>query len=146
MALGWGRGERLFRLPSLPAVAALVAIPPFGVSTPEAYQQIDAAARETARGSIALDHAALETWGSVARLGGNDFESVLFSSEPRLRSLFERMAETRPFLVRLSGSGSAIVALYKSPEERDRAAGVLDQRQATLIKTATRDRPPAPPA
>src|SRR5262249_32319670 len=43
MALGWGRGERLFRLPSLPAVAALVAVPPFGVSTPEAYRQIDSA-------------------------------------------------------------------------------------------------------
>jgi 4-diphosphocytidyl-2-C-methyl-D-erythritol kinase len=145
LALGWGRGERLFRLPSLPPTAALLAVPPFGVSTPDAYRQLDATARETSRGSVLLDQTALETWGSVARLGGNDFESVLFSSEPRLRSLFERMAETRPFLVRLCGSGSAIIALYKSAAERDQAASVLDTRHARFISTMTRNQPPAQP-
>src|SRR6185503_4142944 len=37
LALGWGRGERLFRVPAPPNAPVLLAIPPIGVSTPEAY-------------------------------------------------------------------------------------------------------------
>ena len=70
-ALGWGRGERLFRLAPLPTAPALVAFPSTGVATPDAYRwwdELHAAPPSPARGPVVLDAAALASWGSVGRL------------------------------------------------------------------------------
>ena len=137
-ALAWGRGERLFRLTAPKPAPVLLAVPSYGISTKLAYDLIDAArTTDGPRGSVVLDGAAFDTWGAIARLGGNDFESVVFAREPALRELFERMAETRPLLVRLSGSGSAIVAVYKNEAERDAAAGAVGERETRPIRTET---------
>lgn len=142
MAIGWGRGERLFRLAPPRPAPVLLAVPGFGISTARAYQVLDArSAKEERRGSVVLDAEAFGTWGGVGRLGGNDFENVVLGTEPVARDLFERMAETRPLLVRLSGSGSALIAVYKSERERDDAATMLGERSWTLIKTMTRAQP-----
>jgi 4-diphosphocytidyl-2-C-methyl-D-erythritol kinase len=147
LAIGWGRGERLFRLPSPGPAPALVAVPREGVATKDAYELLDAwQAREERRGAVVLDAAAFDTWGGIGRLGGNDFENPVFGVRPEFRELFERMAETRPLLVRLSGSGSAIVAIYKSETERDGAALTVGERDQTLIRTAMRAQPAPAPA
>lgn len=140
LALGWNRGERLFRLAPPAPAPALVAVPPFGVSTPEAYGLLDTHGHADGprRGSVLLDGTAFDTWASIGRLGGNDFESVVFGREPRLRALFERVAETRPLVARLSGSGSAVVALYRTEGEREDAAMMVGERDQRLIRTATR--------
>ena len=107
-----------------------------------AYGLVDAAHAEgQPRGPVVLDQPSFETWGGIGRLGGNDFESVVFQQEPTLRDLFERMAETRPLLVRLSGSGSAVFAVYKSDAERDAAAQRIGEQDLALIRTATRQAP-----
>jgi 4-diphosphocytidyl-2-C-methyl-D-erythritol kinase len=146
-ALAWGRGERLFRLAPLPAAAALVALPPFRVATPDAYRWWDEMQGPTAvaRGALALDAAALTTWGSVGRLGGNDFETIVFSRHAPLRALFEQLAQTHPYWVRMCGSGSAVAAVYASAGQRDDAAAMLGERRHTLFKTMTRAVPPFPP-
>lgn len=147
MALGWGHGERLFRIPSPAAAPALVAVPPEGMSTRDAYAMIDAwQSREERRGAVLLEGEAFDSWGRIGRLGGNDFENAVFGARPALRDLFERMAQTRPLLVRLSGSGSAIVALYKTAGERDAAAAAIGEREQRLICTTTRTAPAEPPA
>lgn len=138
-ALAWGRGERQFRLPPLPAAPALIAVPHFGVATPEAYRWWDAMHPEPApRGPVLLDAEAFAGWGSVGRLGGNDFELPVFGKHPELRALFERLASTRPLWVRLSGSGSAVAAVYKTARDRDDAASVVDRKTVTPIATTTR--------
>jgi 4-diphosphocytidyl-2-C-methyl-D-erythritol kinase len=138
-ALAWGRGERLLRLPAPPGAPALLVVPPFGVSTKDAYARLAAARQlEPRRGAVALDLDALGTWGSIGRLGGNDFESALFGLRPELKAVFERLAETGPVLARLAGSGSALVAVYKTVGQRDDAALRLGERDYRLIKTATR--------
>ena len=146
LALGWGRGERLYRVPPPPGAPALLAVPSFGISTPDAYAALDAAREHhPPRGAIVLDPSAFDTWGNIGRLGGNDFESVAFGKDPRLRDLFERVASTRPLLVRLSGSGSAILAVYQTDGARDAASKVIGERDQRLIHTATRSVPaPAP--
>src|SRR5207247_9056950 len=73
----------------------------------------------SARGPVALDADALATWGSIGRLGGNDFEGIVFAKHPDVRTLYERMAEPGPIWVRLCGAGSAIAAVYKKESERD---------------------------
>lgn len=138
-ALAWGRGERLFRLAPPPAAPVLLLIPPTGVGTKEAYERLDAAQlHEGRRGAIVLDADALTTWGGIGRLGGNDFESVIFGDHPELKAAFERLAETGPLAVRLSGSGSALIAVYRNEASR----GAAEQRLAgggyRLLRTETR--------
>jgi 4-diphosphocytidyl-2-C-methyl-D-erythritol kinase len=139
LAVAWGRGERQFRLPAPPSLPALVAIPPIEVATPDAYRWWDEQNPTTsARGPVALDADALATWGSIGRLGGNDFEAPVFGKHPELRALYERLAGTGPLWVRLCGSGSAVAAVYKKESERDAAVQRLGEKQQRLIKTATR--------
>jgi 4-diphosphocytidyl-2-C-methyl-D-erythritol kinase len=139
LALAWGRGERQFRMPAPPSLPALVAVPQIQVATPEAYAWWDEQNRSPSpRGPVTLDADALSTWGSIGRLGGNDFETVVFAKHPQLRSLYERIAGTGPVWVRLCGSGSAVAAVYKKERERDDAMQRIGEKQQRLIKTATR--------
>ena len=138
-ALAWGRGERLFRLPALPAAAALIAVPKTTVATPEAYGWWDAMHPDPApRGLVVLDAAALAKWGSVGRIGGNDFEIPVFGKHAELRVLYERLAATQPFWVRLCGSGAAVAAVYRTERDRDDAATQLGERAQRVIATMTR--------
>src|SRR6266705_3199113 len=135
LALAWGRGERLYRLAPPPSVPALVVVPPIPVSTPDAYRWWDELHPDVpARGPIMLDADALATWGSIGRLGGNDFEVAVFGKHPPLRALYERLAGTRPLWVRLCGSGSAVAAVYKSARDRDDAAAQLGTKLQQLVK------------
>ncbi|HEY3280424.1 MAG TPA: 4-(cytidine 5'-diphospho)-2-C-methyl-D-erythritol kinase [Gemmatimonadales bacterium] len=139
LALAWGRGERLFRLNPPPTAPALVAVPPVSIATPDAYRWWDEAnPTPAARGPVALDADALATWGSIGRLGGNDFESPVFGKHPELRALYERLAGTGPVWVRLCGSGSAVAAVYKKESERDDAAQRMSPKECRVIATATR--------
>ena len=137
MALAWGRGERLFRLPAPKPAPALLVVPPFGISTKKAYDRLDAGRSEQGRGAVAFELDGFGTWGGIARLGGNDFEVPVFGQEPALRDLFERLCGTRPLLARMTGSGSALIALYRSEGDRDVAAEELAGTDCQLIKTST---------
>ncbi len=139
LALAWGRGERQFRMQAPPSLPALVAVPPIQVATPDAYAWWDAQNRSPSpRGPVTLDADALSTWGSIGRLGGNDFEAVVFGKHPELRALYERVAATAPVWVRLCGSGSAVAAVYKKERERDDAVERLGEKHQVLIRTTTR--------
>jgi len=139
LALAWGRGERQFHMPPPPSLPALVAVPPIQVATPDAYAWWDEQNRSPApRGPVNLDADALSTWGSIGRLGGNDFETVVFGKRPELRSLYQRVAETGPVWVRLCGSGSAIAAVYTKERERDDAVQRLGTKDQVVIRTSTR--------
>lgn len=142
LALAWGRGERMFRIASPSPAPALLVLPPFGVSTPKAYELLDQG-RDWGhpRGPVVLDAAAFGTWGGIARLGGNDFEVPVFGKEPVLRALYEKLCATRPLLARLSGSGSALIALYRSAGDRDAAALEIGERGHRLLSTMTRAAP-----
>ena len=148
-ALAWGRGERLYRLgPCPPAAPALIAVPPVAVATPDAYRWWDEMHPAPAtRGPVVLDAEAFASWGSIGRLGGNDFEVPVFSRHGELRALYERLAQTGPLWVRLCGSGAAIAAVYRTGRDRDDAAVTLAGRNVTVIATSTRSTAaPAPSA
>jgi 4-diphosphocytidyl-2-C-methyl-D-erythritol kinase len=144
LALGWGRGERLLALPPLPAAPVLLLTPAVGVGTSEAYGWLDAARQSAGRrGAVALDLDALSRWGDIGRLAGNDFESVVFARAPEIRAAFEALVRTRPLVCRMSGSGSALFAVYRSARDRDDARSTLGRKHGqveaaeTLIGTPT---------
>jgi 4-diphosphocytidyl-2-C-methyl-D-erythritol kinase len=138
LALGWGHGERLLALPPLPRAPVLLLTPPAPVRTAEAYGWVDAAHQGASRrGAVTLDLEALATWGSVARLAGNDFESVVFARMPAVRSAFEALVATRPLLCRMSGSGSTLFAVYRTAAEREDAAMMLGRKHGRVTATET---------
>src|SRR5207237_1147283 len=95
--------------------------------------------------AIELAQDAAAAWGSIGRLGGNDFEMPVFGKHPPLRALFERLAATHPYWVRLCGSGSAVAAVYASERLRDDARMQLGEKQQRLIDTTTRAVPAGGP-
>jgi 4-diphosphocytidyl-2C-methyl-D-erythritol kinase len=88
-----------------------------------------------------LEADAFATWGGIARLGGNDFEVPVFGQEPVLREWYEQLCSTRPLLARLSGSGSALVGIYRTVRDRDGAAMELAGPGRRLVATMTRSTP-----
>jgi 4-diphosphocytidyl-2-C-methyl-D-erythritol kinase len=139
LAVAWGRGERQFRVTAPASLPALIALPPVQVSTSDAYQWWDERNPSApSRGPVTLDAEALNSWGSIGRLGGNDFEATVFGKHPELRALYERMAQTAPLWVRMCGSGSAVAAVYKKEGHRDDAMQRLGEKQQQLIRTTTR--------
>ena len=139
LALAWGRGERMYRLDPPPTAPTLIVVPHVAVATPDAYRWWDEMQPEaTMRGPVLLDAAAFASWGSIGRLGGNDFEAPVFGKHPELRAVYERVAQTGPLWVRLCGSGSAVAAVYKNDRDRDEATHALGRKDVTVITTNTR--------
>jgi 4-diphosphocytidyl-2-C-methyl-D-erythritol kinase len=149
LALAWNRGERMLRLPPLPSAPALLLTPRVPVATSEAYAWVDAARQSAGRrGAVVLDLDALSGWGDIARMAGNDFESAVFGRHPDIRAAFEALVGTRPLLCRMSGSGSTLFAIYRSPHDRDDAAMMLGRKQGavTSVETASIPAPGPEPA
>jgi 4-diphosphocytidyl-2-C-methyl-D-erythritol kinase len=138
LALAWGRGERMLRLPPLPSSPALLLTPQIPISTAEAYGWIDAAKQSTGRrGAVALDLDALSRWGDIGRMAGNDFESPVFGRYNDIRAAFEALVTTRPLVCRMSGSGSTLFAIYRSPRDRDDAIMMLGRKHGTITPVET---------
>jgi 4-diphosphocytidyl-2-C-methyl-D-erythritol kinase len=138
LALGWNRGERMLRLPALPSAPLLLLTPQVSVATAEAYAWIDAARQSAGRrGALALDLESLSSWGDIARMAGNDFESPVFGRYPEIRAAFEALVRTRPLLCRMSGSGSTLFALYRSKRDREDAAMMLGRKHGAVLEAET---------
>lgn len=133
LALAWGHGERMIALPPLPPSPGLLVVPPEGVSTAEAYQWVDEGEKGRQRGGLALDTGSLHSWGDIARMSGNDFEGPVFARRPALRAAFEALAGTHPLSCRMTGSGSAMVAAYRSPGDRESAGQMLGRKHGAIL-------------
>jgi 4-diphosphocytidyl-2C-methyl-D-erythritol kinase len=124
----------MMRLAPLPPAPALLLVPSEGMATAEAYAWIDEAAGTGRRGGLVLEPDSLRKWSDVARMAGNDFEAPLFARRPALRAAFEALAGTRPQLCRLTGSGSALLAVYRTPVDRADAVMMLGRKHGRLIE------------
>ena len=143
LALGWGRGERLMRLAPLPEAPVLLLTPPVAVITADAYRWVDEARHGLGRrGAVALEAGALATWGDIARMAGNDFESAVFARHPEVREAFEALVTTRPTVCRMTGSGSTLFAVYRSDRDRDDAAMMLGRKYGIVTAARTLAAPP----
>lgn len=142
LALAWHRGERMLRVPPLPSMPALLLIPPVPVATADAYRWVDEARQSPVRrGALALDLESLSSWGDVARMAGNDFESAVFGRHGEIRSAFEALVGTRPLVCRMSGSGATLFAIYRSVRDREDAVMMLGRKHGTVTPVETRTTP-----
>ena len=139
LALGWGRGERLLALPPLAPRPLLIVPPAAPVKTAAAYGWIDqdrARTEHTGEFAAVVPSAVLADWAEVRRRSHNDFESAVAGRLPAIGHWLDRLRETDALLVRLCGSGGAVVAVYETEHERDSAAAQLGQ--PGILKGSTR--------
>jgi 4-diphosphocytidyl-2C-methyl-D-erythritol kinase len=67
----------------------------------------------------------LRSAGAASTLSANDFESAVFSQHPQLKKMWSRLRKHAAG-ARMTGSGSALFALFESAAERDLAKKVLE--------------------
>ncbi|MBK5293360.1 MAG: 4-(cytidine 5'-diphospho)-2-C-methyl-D-erythritol kinase [Acidobacteriia bacterium] len=142
-ALGLGRGEELYPLPSLRGRYGLLVIPPVAVSTAEAYQALNRPMDGELTGETSFHR--MKGFQSFARAMAscaqgqdwkafceNDFEAVVFRRYPLLPSLQRKLRRLGAWPARMSGSGSTLFGLFASREERDRAQTAMSKMGAGL--------------
>jgi len=164
--LGVGRGEEVYPLEDLPALDCVIVTPEIGVSTPQAFADLDAFREKTGKltGAARSDKLstfsrAMSAWlsgsstGVPAKGGGdraeallldlvhagieNDFESVVFPQHPELRLVKRALEPEGAVYASLSGSGSAVYGLFKSRELAQRAAKHLSAEGMPAVAART---------
>jgi 4-diphosphocytidyl-2-C-methyl-D-erythritol kinase len=195
--LGVGRGEEVYPVADLPAVAMVVVTPEVGVSTPKAFADWDALVQreeaaelrsagrpraavptrawtgEGARPSTNRDQltrlgasdrlfevgCVLSAWlcglpntGASAKGGSragsllldlvrtgieNDFEKVVFPQYPELRDIKGALERAGSSYASLSGSGSTLYGLFRSPAGAAKAVRRLRKQGLKALATRT---------
>jgi 4-diphosphocytidyl-2-C-methyl-D-erythritol kinase len=113
LALGAGRGEKLFPLQPLAARRVLLAIPPFGVSSADAFgwfAEQKASRHSGTRATLPVGRK-LE-WRTVAALAANDLEGPVGARHPELATLREELRKSGAILAQMSGSGSTVFGVF----------------------------------
>lgn len=146
LSLAWGRGERLFPLPALPSRPVVVAIPPMGVNTGEAYAMLAHMRKEDRRREppASLTPETLSSWDSIPGIAVNHFEAVVLTAHPLLARLKEALSASGADLTLLSGSGSTLFSVFRRDETAREALGDLEAHfpDSRFILTHTLERFP----
>jgi 4-diphosphocytidyl-2-C-methyl-D-erythritol kinase len=125
-ALGRGRGDELTPLADLPPHAALIVMPPFGVSTSDAYRWHDERVGESVRASaICRWPSSSEEWDLILPSLSNDFEPVVSARFPEVAQTVAALRGAGARFAALSGSGAAIAGLFGKAEEAEAAATAI---------------------
>jgi 4-diphosphocytidyl-2-C-methyl-D-erythritol kinase len=149
-ALGLGRGERLYPLANRPRRHVVIAVPDFGVSTPDAYRWL-AEDRASSVGPGSPDPAPCPSMNSghpepaegwPLHPGGwrNDLEGPVERRQPAVGVIRQRLAAAGAELARMSGSGSAVFGLFATESAARRAAAGLAREGHRVVRTRTRPR------
>ena len=121
--LGCGRGEEVYPLTDLPTRFCLIGFPGFPVSTAAAYKALGlrlTEAKEDPRIDVLGKRSPfpLQTWGPAE----NDFEWFVFARWPELAKVKRQLIRAGAETASLTGSGSALFAVYESAQQLNRAA------------------------
>jgi len=139
LALGSGRGERLFPLDALPARQVLLAVPPFGVSSADAFgwfAEQKASRHSGTRATLPVGRK-LE-WKMIAALAANDLEGVVIAHHPQIGTLRYGLRRSGAILAQMSGSGSTVFGVFDATGATvSTFIGEIQRAGARLITTST---------
>ncbi len=121
--LGTGRGDRLSPLPDASPVWVVLVVPPFGVSTADAYAWWDAAPR-----------------GSSDESAVNDLQAVVGARHPLVGRIVTTLRRSNAMEAAMTGSGSAVFGLFESRHAAERAARAVPPRLGRVLVTRTLNR------
>lgn len=126
--LGVDCGDELFPLVDRPRAFVVLVVPPFGVSTKDAYAWWD----EANRGRPARPPAG-RTWA-------NDLQVPVARRYPDVARLCTHLRRLGASYAAMSGSGSAVFGLFESRERAGAAAAAMKAFQRMVMVTETIDR------
>jgi 4-diphosphocytidyl-2-C-methyl-D-erythritol kinase len=136
-AEGRGRGDRLRPWPDVPALEAVVAVPPFGVSTADAYRWFDASGAACSAPARPPAESSWRDWLASCR---NDLAPAVTERHPVLAALETRLRRAGAVPALMSGSGSAVFGLFESAERADAAAVAVADDGVRAVRTRTLSR------
>jgi 4-diphosphocytidyl-2-C-methyl-D-erythritol kinase len=127
--LGLDRGDVLFPLIDRPRAWVVLVVPPFGVSTPEAYRWWD----QMNFGSTSESDPKL----NAKLIGANDLQAPVVERHPEIGRLVRGLTRAGAACAAMSGSGSAVFGLFPTRTAADRAARALDRTNRRVLVTRT---------
>ncbi len=131
VALGEGRGERLTDLPYPGDRLLLLGVPPFGVSTREAYDAFDRdLTRSSDDGSFPRSRSGNPPEENDFRVGPNDLEAGVVARRPELLEFREELGRSGAAAALLSGSGSTVFGVFDDSRALREAVACLGSRFA----------------
>jgi 4-diphosphocytidyl-2-C-methyl-D-erythritol kinase len=131
-AVGLGRGTELYPLADISQQPLLIVSTGLHIATPEAYRALNRGLTFTGSSSSingfqsyvrALNEG--RSAGTASALGANDFEAAVSRQYTQLKTIMGKLSKLDATGVRMTGSGSAVYAIFRSRRERDRAQEVL---------------------
>jgi 4-diphosphocytidyl-2-C-methyl-D-erythritol kinase len=145
-AVGIGRGTEVYEIPDLKPEPILVVSPGLHVATGPAYEALgrgltasDSSSKINEFQAFVRVLASGRSAGAASPFSANDFEAVVFREFPQLQTIARKLSKGSAG-VRMTGSGSAIFAVFGSRTERDRAEEALKGRHlvfpASLVSRA----------
>ena len=131
-ALGLGRGDELYPLANLPRYWVVLAIPPFGIATPDAYRWFDEAREKgSAPSPVRSGKGAMPLLPNVPFV--NDLEAPVAARHPVIAELKQRLADRGALLAAMSGSGSTVFGVFPSASRCQRAARAVTSTGAKVL-------------
>lgn len=132
-AVGLGRGTELYPMPDAPSTPGLLITSEIHSSTPAAYHALQRKVLPDGYPDM-INKFQVVAWnacdvGSPHDRGWiNDFEMVVFSQHPQLKSIKGKLLKLGARRAMMTGSGSALFGLFANRELRDRAAGYFGNK------------------
>jgi len=145
-ALGASRGEELYPFPEPKKSHGLLLTPGIHVSTPEAYRALKRGQLTVTGDSRIINGFQSLSWGigeglpvqSWRGFCQNDFESVVFSQHPQIRSLKRKLLQNGSSLALMSGSGSTVFGFFEHRDELQSARKLFPAKWTVPFETVSR--------
>jgi 4-diphosphocytidyl-2-C-methyl-D-erythritol kinase len=134
--LGLERGDVLFPLIDAARAWVVLVIPPFGISTPDAYRWWDKLGTDRGRTG---DGVGTES-GPSPKVLGNDLQAPVAQHYPEIDRMVRDLTRAGATAAAMSGSGSAVFGLFPTENAARRAARVVARpdRRVLVTRTLTR--------
>jgi 4-diphosphocytidyl-2-C-methyl-D-erythritol kinase len=143
-ALGLDRGDLLFRLTEPPAAWVTLTLPPFGVSTKDAYGWLDMGPPPRKVKALRYRNFASSRSGSTIPFPEtewvNDLEAPVVRRHPEIAGLIRTLRKLGAVHAAMSGSGSAVYGLFDTRAGADAAARAVAGSGHRTIVTRTLSR------
>ena len=138
-ALGIGRGHEVSPLVDFPRSWFVLLVPPFGISTADAYAWYDQAPKsDTARPHQPLALPEYQLSHLVQMV--NDLEAPVIQRSPELSEMKAALLAQGAVAASLSGSGSTVYGLFRQRTDAERAATTLAESGLRVILVETLSR------
>ncbi len=140
-ALGVGRGEEVYQLADLPRRSCVLLLPRDGVNTTDAFRRLKAPVLTAShsRPNIESFCGAVHegSYPNNRTVIGNDFEALVLEQFPQLAKARKQLRRASAETVMLSGSGSALYALFEDREKARNAAAEFQKSDLRVLLART---------